>query len=226
VGVKLTIDTKSASPGRVNLVIGPSGSGKSSLIRHQREEHGVFWATDPHLSWCVEQTLKIPGQRAELLDLARAAAPALSGEAPIRAKDARPVEVLICDTWMPLATAGTGLARVVRLFVDLRVGRPTFYTIDPVEEGLCAGHEVALKVWQMIAEASEQHGTQVWAATYSWEVLKDACRVFAERKDDGLRVITCAHLPEGHHNPAAPGFYALVHAPEVVRASVERDHPL
>lgn len=91
------------------------------------------------------------------------------------------------DGLLPLSMMGEGAKRSFELAVALASREHSVLCVDEVENGL--HHSTLESIWNWIAEASLRQDTQIFATTHSEECVQAACRAFAARGDDGLRVI-------------------------------------
>ncbi|WP_342377527.1 AAA family ATPase [Myxococcus stipitatus] len=91
------------------------------------------------------------------------------------------------DGLLPLNMMGEGAKRGFELAVALSSREHPVLCIDEVENGL--HHSAMEALWSWIAEASSTRDAQIFATTHSEECVEAACRAFAVRGDDGLRVI-------------------------------------
>ncbi|AGC49293.1 ATPase-like protein [Myxococcus stipitatus DSM 14675] len=91
------------------------------------------------------------------------------------------------DGLLPLSMMGEGAKRIFELAVSLASPERSVVCIDEVENGI--HHSSMESIWGWIAEASRFRDAQIFATTHSEECVQAACRAFAARGDEGLRVI-------------------------------------
>ncbi|MEL6408580.1 MAG: AAA family ATPase, partial [Chloroflexota bacterium] len=86
---------------------------------------------------------------------------------------------------IPLTTMGNGFQRIANLLLALPSVSNGLLVIDGIEDSL--HFSVHGRLWEVIASVAEKLNIQIFATTYSLEVIRAANMVFSKMKDDQFR---------------------------------------
>ena len=108
----------------------------------------------------------------------------IGGEARYRPKKEPYVRVGGLSRYVPLASFGDGVNRMLTLILALLDARKGLLLIDEFENGL--HHTAQLEVWRMIFRLAQRHSVQVFATTHSWDAVETFQAAAAESSEVGV----------------------------------------
>ena len=108
----------------------------------------------------------------------------IGGEARYRPKKAPYVRARGLSRYVPLASFGDGMNRMLTLILALLDAREGLLLIDEFENGL--HHTAQLEAWRTIFQLAQRHSIQVFATTHSWDTVEAFQAAAAESPEVGL----------------------------------------
>ena len=88
------------------------------------------------------------------------------------------------DKPVPLRSLGNGATRMFGVALALAGSRGGFLVIDEVENGI--HYSVHEKFWRMVLQTAEEDDIQVFAATHSWDCVKEFARAAADSPESDV----------------------------------------
>lgn len=186
-----------ANLGRVNLVVGANGAGKTSLLEGIRllRAEPVFLranAVDDHVLSKLWDMIVASPAKDEVVAALRKLEPNIC-DVDLRADPQLPVRARVVlriesgeSSWAPIGSFGAGVSSMFVLALAAAATPGRLLLVDEIDAGL--HHRVMADMWAMIIDTARRRDLQVFATTHSIDCLRALQRVCAADPDRGSAI--------------------------------------